>query len=87
MATLVAVGLDRWSDRGLCRGHDEPDLWFPFRRDSREAARAKAWCETCPVQLQCLTEALELEALGVENEGIWGGLDKQDRDDLRRRRR
>ena len=54
-----------------CQVHD-PDLWFA---DSpHELERAKALCRDCPVQLACLTGAIER----AEPTGVWGGqiLDK-----------
>jgi len=37
--------------------------------------RAKAICRTCPIQYECLTEALERD----EDQGVWGGLSVRDR--------
>lgn len=73
--------LDRsWRDQGLCRLHD-PELFFPSRGDSGEAA--KAICATCPVKEPCLEFALATN----ERHGIWGGMSERQRRRLRRARR
>jgi WhiB family transcriptional regulator, redox-sensing transcriptional regulator len=55
-----------------CQVHHDPDLWFADAPDDLE--RAKALCWGCPVQLACLTAAIERR----EPTGVWGGqiLDK-----------
>jgi WhiB family transcriptional regulator, redox-sensing transcriptional regulator len=55
-----------------CQVHGDPDLWFADAPDDLE--RAKALCWGCPVQLACLTAAIERR----EPTGVWGGqiLDK-----------
>lgn len=69
-----------------CVGADV-DLWFaPEGEDPRsDAARrriagAKAVCAGCPAREACLSWAEE----HPEEEGIWGGLTKSERDDARR---
>lgn len=69
-----------WQDRGLCRDLD-PELFYPpleiesaDQRNARERA-AKAVCEACPVQADCLDWAL---ASG-ERLGVWGGKSERER--------
>jgi len=76
-----------WRRHAACRGHDEDD-WFggpdrpnetagpgAHKRDANEAVlRAKAVCADCPVKQECLDEAI---AHGEE--GVWGGLTKDER--------
>ena len=53
-------------------GHD-PDLWFPDR--SSHATKAKAICAGCPVKEDCLQYANQ----HMIQPGIWGGLDRRQR--------
>jgi len=66
-----------WIDRAACRRFD-PELFFPIGSgpaSTRQAARAKAVCACCPVSEDCLALALR----GGEVDGIWGGLDADER--------
>ncbi|MFT3900717.1 MAG: WhiB family transcriptional regulator [Gordonia sp. (in: high G+C Gram-positive bacteria)] len=49
-----------------CR-ETEADLWFAEAPAELEAA--KALCQTCPLQRECLTSAIERS----EPWGVWGG--------------
>lgn len=70
---------------GLCRSHDNPDLWFsdtiesdrqgrPSKDDVATAVRnsrqALAICGRCPVKDECLAEGMLPENIDY---GIWGG--------------
>lgn len=66
-----------WHRDALCREHPEVD-WFPERGGSLEPA--KAICERCLVQVECLTSAVELD----ERHGIWAGAGPKTRQALRR---
>ena len=46
-----------------------------------QIARAKEVCGECPVNTQCLDYALETN----QDAGIWGGLDEEERRNIRRR--
>jgi WhiB family transcriptional regulator, redox-sensing transcriptional regulator len=75
-----------WQDRAACRGMDAllffgPDGEPRPEREIREA-KAKAVCQLCPVQVQCLDYALRNSI----RYGIWGGLSEQERARERRRR-
>lgn len=68
-APLSGVLLDAASRTELalpCRD-GEADLWFA--EAPAELERAKALCDVCPIQAQCLAGALERE----EPWGVWGG--------------
>jgi WhiB family redox-sensing transcriptional regulator len=74
-----------WSDRAVCRELDDRSIFFPedFPKGlvllvTREA---KAVCARCPVVQACLEAALERP----EPNGVWGGLDKDERKAFRRR--
>jgi len=58
------------------------EAFFPLSGESERAERAKRVCDGCPVRSQCLEAAL---AGGVDD-GIWGGLDPEERRTLRRAR-
>jgi WhiB family redox-sensing transcriptional regulator len=71
-----------WRDRAACVGED-PELFFPVgtgRYAERQVAEAKLVCQRCPVVARCADFA-------VTNgyEGVWGGLDDEQRRQLRRR--
>jgi WhiB family redox-sensing transcriptional regulator len=75
-----------WQDDAECRGEG---LWLffgqpgerTFERDRRERA-AKAICAFCPVRRECLDYALHKP----EGDGLWGGLNEDERAAERRRR-
>lgn len=54
-----------WRARASCRGAD-PELFFPVgyewvgEGNEARAEKAKAFCERCPVALECLSEAVEI---------------------------
>jgi len=71
--------------KGLCTGHEDPDLWFsdttevtgsgrlPVTTEQNMVQRslvALAICARCPITKACLAEGMKPE--NVEN-GIWGG--------------
>jgi WhiB family transcriptional regulator, redox-sensing transcriptional regulator len=67
-----------WRHRAACRVED-PEIFFP-EGITYLAEAAKRVCATCPVRDECLAWAL---AHGV-TDGIWGGLDEDERRALRR---
>ena len=62
-----------WAAMAPCRDIDDPDLFFPGRRES--AAAALAVCSLCPVRIDCARHALDTP----EPFGVWGGLTEQER--------
>ncbi|MFJ4846728.1 MULTISPECIES: WhiB family transcriptional regulator [unclassified Streptomyces] len=73
-----------WWRSAACSDED-PELFFPVGASGPGAAqeeRAKAVCERCPVEEQCLQWALD----SGQNPGIWGGTTEDDRRAIRRRR-
>lgn len=73
-----------WHERAQCRG--EMFLFFApegERGPEREArvALAKEFCAVCPVVSQCLAWALAT----ATKDGIWGGLDEEEREAERQR--
>lgn len=71
---------NEWKERGSCKEHPEPDLWFPgYLRGTPTLAakfaladqikRAFAICHTCPVKAECKAEGMEP---GNLTDGLWG---------------
>jgi WhiB family redox-sensing transcriptional regulator len=69
-----------WRSSAACAGSNS-DVFFPAPEDEAAIARAKAICESCPVREACLQYALATN----QSDGIWGGMDSQERRRLRRR--
>lgn len=68
---------DDWRDEAACRGHD-PDIFFPERGASLEAARAI--CSACSVFDPRWAQGL------YEKHGVWGGTSERERRRIRRAR-
>ncbi|NJP70404.1 WhiB family transcriptional regulator [Streptomyces sp. C1-2] len=84
LAAQAATGGD-WRDRGACRGHAEPDLWHAADGGyiaQEQTHRAQAICHTCPVRLECGEYALETR----QDWGVWGGMTKNQRRAILRKR-
>ena len=67
-----------WWSRGACRTNDPDRLFVPGAAQHQ----AKIVCLRCPVQVQCLAEALDHR---IEF-GVWGGMTERERRALLRRR-
>ena len=77
--TYTTYDPKEWRLAAACRDLDT-DVFFPETED--EIAVAKAVCATCPVREACLEFAL----ITRQDDGVWGGLDENERRRLRRRR-
>ena len=74
-----------WIASAACIRED-PELFFPMGPPglvTAQTARAKAVCVACPVRDECL----EWSLVTAQDAGVWGGLDEDERRELRRRRR
>jgi WhiB family redox-sensing transcriptional regulator len=74
-----------WISSAACVGLD-PDLFFPGGSPAASAAqvaRAKAVCDGCDVRAACLEWSLAT----YQDAGVWGGLDEEERREIRRARR
>jgi WhiB family redox-sensing transcriptional regulator len=80
LAGVIATAAPPWASQGLCAQTD-PDLFFSD--SASQTAQAKAICRRCPVHDACLNHALEAK----EDSGVWGGLDRDERRRLLRRRK
>lgn len=58
-----------WMIQARCRGHENPDLWFPVSKDRENSADAIQECWRCPVRAECANYAEQLDI----PYGIWGG--------------
>lgn len=72
------IELPQWHLDAACRGADH-ELFFPGKGESVTSHRARAICARCPVQVECLTWAVENKEPG----GIWGGTTERDRRKIR----
>ena len=72
-----------WRRQAACNDKD-PNLWFP--NQGSRAHKAINICRQCPVQTQCLNDALQLTNREDEH-GIRGGYGVQARRHLRRQHR
>jgi WhiB family redox-sensing transcriptional regulator len=74
-----------WVARAACIGED-PELFFPVGTGEPAVAQAeiaKRVCAGCPVRDICLEWALQT----CQDAGVWGGLDEEQRREIRRERR
>ena len=69
-----------WQDHAACKGHPEPDRFFPPLSRYTVPQDLRALCNACPVQRDCYEYAEERREIG-----IWAGLSVDERKDLRRR--
>lgn len=70
-----------WRTRAACRGVD-PELFFPIGSTGPalvQIEEAKRVCARCPVSEDCLRFAVNAPA----KDGIFGGLDEKEREQLR----
>ena len=75
----------QWMNDALCTQVGS-DVFFPENGENQQ--QAIQVCRRCPVQLDCLEYALNLDESGVWNVlGIWGGLTVKERRALLRERR
>jgi WhiB family redox-sensing transcriptional regulator len=78
-APLPVIAVPDLRGRALCTGQD-PDLWFP--KANGKAAAGRAICARCPAAEACLEWALAT----AEPSGVWGGLDPDERRQVKRTR-
>lgn len=72
-----------WALKGICATDASPDDWFAESYEREPYLRAKFACRGCPVRDACLSHA----QITREPHGIWGGLDPDERFDLRQSKR
>lgn len=70
--------MNDWRVRAACRDED-PDLFHPVTESKahhQQIAEAKAVCARCPVEMDCLADALGQPSVTA---GIWGGTTEAER--------
>jgi len=67
-----------WHSRAACRGLDRDAMFVTGAAQNH----AKRTCQTCPVRLDCLIDALDIRA----EYGVWGGMTERERRAMLRRR-
>ena len=78
---LLGPPARHWTDHAVC-GNRLDDLFFPVGETEpakQQERDAKALCDVCPVRQDCLDWAQETKQLY----GIWGGLNTEERYQLR----
>jgi WhiB family redox-sensing transcriptional regulator len=81
--TTTAQHQAEWWSHAACQ-YSDPDLFFPIATSGpalEQVSGAKAVCARCPVRADCLRYALAAGPL----QGIWGGLNEEERRLLRQR--
>jgi WhiB family redox-sensing transcriptional regulator len=74
-----------WLGQARCIGED-PELFFPVGTSEPaldQTERAKSICLGCDVRDECLEWSLNT----CQDAGVWGGLDEEQRREIRRARR
>lgn len=85
LGDAVSTGDDdpwAWRKLALCRDTD-PDLFFPVGTTGPavdQIAAAKAVCQQCGAQRDCLSFALRTN----QDSGVWGGTSEEERRRIRR---
>jgi len=69
----AVIDESHWTARALCARH-APDALFVEGAAQREA---RSLCRGCPVQMECLADALDNRM----DFGVWGGMTRLGRDD------
>jgi WhiB family redox-sensing transcriptional regulator len=72
----------RWRDNAACQDVP-PELFFPVGATGQaveQIRQAKVVCAGCPVVEDCLVFAVTTN----QEYGVWGGLDEEERRDVRR---
>jgi WhiB family redox-sensing transcriptional regulator len=80
LAALLTVDVtnDKWVEEAACQGVDV-NLFYPEQEVATRYPKQE-YCNRCPVALECLAWAF------AHNEnGVWGGMSRQDRQNFRRR--
>jgi WhiB family redox-sensing transcriptional regulator len=79
-----------WKTQAVCRTVTDPEVFFPATVLGRNAddvhAPARRICATCPVTVDCLSDAMDHERgmARFYRSGVWGGLSPRQRADLHR---
>ena len=73
IADQAPTTLGHWREDAACKGHPDPEAFFPDPSDRAAADYVIARvCAGCPVQRECLDEAKAIKP--AHRIGIWGGV-------------
>ncbi len=77
---MKSILLQQWQTKAACRGPQSLVFFPPSQFERKEERiererRAKAICDLCAVQSDCLSHAIQVR----EQHGIWGGLNEKER--------
>lgn len=72
-----------WMTRAACAGMDR-ELFYPAQSSAAAAVEPLQVCASCPVRLDCLRYAMQLESPS-NRWGIWGGTTPDERATMHRR--
>ena len=79
-------GADDWRKQANCRGlsrQEKDDIFFFTSEDEADSleklARARTFCDPCPVRENCLEFAL----VNNQYHGIWGGMSNKQRREIK----
>jgi hypothetical protein len=84
-SALYVEMVKEMSEMGGAPCENAPDMFFIDEQDplGREKMRiSRALCADCPIKMKCLQYALEAN----EAHGIWGGLTRNERNVLKRKK-
>ena len=78
--------IPNWYDKAVCKdlSPKEQENFFPERETGdgkRRANKARAYCKTCPVVVECLHDAL----ISNEKFGVWGMTSPKQRIHIKKR--
>lgn len=79
--TLTSLRPPEWMDSAHCASTSIPDAWFSA--EEQEKDYAVAVCNGCPAKTACLIWALDRPY--DSDYGVWGGLTRNQRRQLRRK--
>ena len=77
--TLTTYDPDDWRQDAACRDLDTATF---FPETNEQIAAAKVVCASCPVREACL----EFAVITRQDDGVWGGLDENERKRIGRQR-
>ena len=86
--TLAQTDDQPWRLHAACLFVDDPEIFFPYGKGHqlrRNSLQARLVCQQCPVQVECLDEALDIDT--SRDWGVWAGTLPEERVKMRRNRR
>ena len=79
--------MTKWMNQAVCVGADT-EIFFPeipnVELRQHHWAKAREYCDRCPVRSECLAYQLPFEAATGRRDGFWGGMTPKERDEYTR---